>query len=92
MDLEACGMRPGPNLKTVESFIDIDLSQPIDLSQYRIFACSAMPMVNDADQFRYFEKKALLGTFVINEHGEQEELTIEFTLKSQRGPKKINEK
>lgn len=91
-DLGALGMRPGPNLKDVERFINVDISQPIDLSQCQIHEVSAMPMFSENDHFRYFERKALLHTFVINE-GEREELLIEFTLKSKHYPdKKPDEK
>ena len=87
MDLEACGMRPGPNLKDVERFIDVNVSEPIDLSQMRVLEVSVMPKPTEDDRFKYFERKALMGTIVLNEHGEQEELLIEFTLKSKYYPR-----
>lgn len=68
--------------------VGIDLKNPIDLSQMQVHGVSSQPYAEDGDYGRMaMARKATLFAYVFNDHGEQEELTIEFTLKSTRRPK-----
>lgn len=68
--------------------VGIDLKNPIDLSQMQVRNVSSQPYAEDGDYGRMaMSRKATLFAYVFNEDGEQEELTIEFSLKSNRRPK-----
>jgi hypothetical protein len=89
MNFEACGFKAYPvTLKQAGDMVNVPLEQPVDLSQMRIQEISVMPFFTDDDQFDHLERKTILNSYVFNEYGEREELTIEFTLKSKRQPKK----
>lgn len=86
-DLSPCSINPVKiTIEEAGNMVNIDLSKPIDLSECRVRETAYMPYENYYCE-RFFERSSKLETFVINEYGEREELTIEFTLKSNRVPK-----
>lgn len=80
-----CGKPKEPQIKEAGRMIDIDLEKPIDLSQMRVYQVSAE--TKEINGFYYVIRKSELFAYVINDDGDQEELTITFELKSQRMPK-----
>lgn len=70
--------------------VGLNLKEPIDCSQMQVYSVTSdVETSHDVYNFgnMHMLRKAQLFAFVINEQGEREELTIEFTLKSYRRPK-----
>lgn len=76
--------RFAPSLKHAGENVGIDLEKPIDLSQMRVNSISHH-LQDVANGFKLeVVRETELETFVINEYGEREFLTITFSLRSQR--------
>lgn len=85
-DIGPCEMlRPNITMKQAGDMVCLDLTKPIDVSQMNIGSLSAKPIEGEFSRISV-ERKAILYCYVIND-GQQERLTIEFTLESQRYPK-----
>lgn len=73
-------------MKQAGLMVGIDLENPVDLSQMRIFGVYEETKLDE--YYRYSVLRvAELHAFTVNEHGQQDELTITITLKSDRRPK-----
>lgn len=84
--LEPCGInRFFPSIKHAGENVGIDLEKPIDLSQMRVNSISSS--VDDSNFRLEVIRETELETYVINEFGERELLTITFSLRSQRRAK-----
>lgn len=72
-------------MKQAGDMVCVDLTKPIDVSQMNIGSLSTRPIEGEFSRIS-IERKTILYCYVIND-GEQERLTIEFTLESQKYPK-----
>lgn len=72
-------------MKEASRMIGINLKESIDLSQMQVHDVSSEPFQDNIGHF-YMKRSANLFAYVINEHGEREELKISFELKSTRRP------
>lgn len=88
-DLSRCEQPNEPRdlMEEAGRMVGIDLKNPIDVSQMQVHSVESMPNQKDYGQI-FIIRKAKLFAYVTNEFGEPEELTIKFTLKSTRQPKR----
>lgn len=82
-----CGGNKLQRIKNAGLMVGVDLENPIDLSEMQVHSISSQPVFNERDLIMYVERKCDLHCLVVNEHGEEEELEVSFTLKSKRAPK-----
>lgn len=92
--LGPCEIKKNPphTIKNAGINVGLDLENPIDCSQMDVYQISSeMDYGNNYYDHLEVKRTTVLHAFIFNEHGEREELTITFELKSLRTPKLIKE-
>ena len=87
--IESCqaGINPRLTIENAGLMIGIDLTKPIDLSQTPIVGMSELMETDEYSGKIYLIRAVGMRCFITNEKGEEEELTIDFKLTSQRRAK-----